>query len=284
MTGKDLLCGLSYVDEALLAEAGDAIFAEARGSKGVRRGFFHNVRGWRMLGAAAVCVCLAAAAVTGLELLGGSAPAAPETAAVTVQMEEITVNQLTGEREDLRLVHLPNCQQIQWNESDIEAHFGRSLVPAYIPEGLQPSEQNGSATVWVGQDGQLADDRVRVDYYHAYNEDGMPGWTEDAAGEKGFTLTACKEGMLRDFSWIGDEDDAEPSVIGGTEVVVGHRMMDYGPYDETTHEPAGYYDLYVVTFQMEDTSYELVSHQLPLEEVVKVAASFICGTDSVQLR
>lgn len=314
MTGKDLLAGLSYVDEALLAEAGEVIFAEERGSKGAealarsaeadrrqvsckecrgfapwhstaRRGFVGTSRGWRMLGVAAACFCLVIVAAAGMDFFDNGAPAGPEQTAVTIQMEDITVNQLTAEgSEDVRRWNLPNGREIQWTESDIEEHFGRSLTPAYVPEGLQPSARNGEASVWADKDGKLLYDMVSVDYYHAYNPDGMPAWTDGAAAEKGFTLTAAKDGIWRDFSWLSDEDEREASVIGGTEVVIGHRLMDYGPYDEKSHEPAGYYDLYVADFQLGDVSYEVVSHQLPLEEVVKIVTSFICETDDIELK
>ena len=59
--------------------------------------------------------------------------------------------------------------------------------------------------------------------------------------------------------------------------------MDYGPYDEETHEPAGCYDLYTADFQIDGTCYEVVSHQLPLEELVKIVASFIGETEHVVL-
>lgn len=319
MTGKDLLIGLGYVDEALLDEVRlDKIcldqscraglkkdsggFRQER--SGLRRdndGFrrdndslrrdrgIHDARKrrkgrpLRYLGTLAACLCLAAAVIAGTGAFDGKTPVPAEEKTVTVQMADVAVNQLEESLEGDRMFNMPNSTAVQWTESDIQEYFGRSLTPAYIPEGLQPSERNGTATVWENQDGELVWDTVRVDYYHAYNADGAPAWTEDAAAEKGFTLTAAKKGIYNDFSWLGPDDQRKITLIEGTDVVIGHRSMDYGPYDEETHEPAGCYDLYTADFQIDGTFYEVVSHQLPLEELVKIVASFIGETEHVVL-
>lgn len=334
MTGKDLLIGLGYVDEALLGEVlpgetrldeallGEARPEEARQNQSCRAGLKKDSGGFkrdndglrldnddlrrdsdglgqdrgihaarkrrqgrplRYLGTLAACLCLAAAVIAGTGAFDGKTPVPAEEKTVMVQMADVAVNQLEKSLEGDRMFNMPNSTAVQWTESDIQEYFGRSLTPAYIPEGLQPSKQNGMATVWENQDGELVWDAVRVDYYHAYNADGAPAWTEDAAAEKGFTLTAAKIGIYNDFSWLGPDDQRKITLIEGTDVVIGHRSMDYGPYDEETHEPAGCYDLYTADFQIDGTFYEVVSHQLPLEELVKIVASFIGETEHVVL-
>ena len=57
---------------------------------------------------------------------------------------------------------------------------------------------------------------------------------------------------------------------------IGYRAMPYGPYDSATHEPAGYYDMYVAQFALDGISFQLVAKEMALEDVVKVVASVIC--------
>lgn len=94
-------------------------------------------------------------------------------------------------------------------------------------------------------------------------------------------LKASKVGLLKDCCYVLPEDTLRTTEIGGTAVVFGHRSMPYGPYDPQTHEPSGYYDLYTAELQCGGTEYKIVAEQMPLEEVVKMVASVICGTENV---
>ena len=53
----------------------------------------------------------------------------------------------------------------------------------------------------------------------------------------------------------------------------------YGPYDPDTHEPSGYYDLYVAEFECHGIRYQVVTEQLKEQEIVKVVSSMIYGED-----
>ena len=183
MTGKDLLIGLGYVDEALLDEAllgevrlGEALLGEARpeearqnqscraglkkdsgGFRQERGGFRRDSDGLRRdrgihaarkrrqsrplryLGTLAACLCLAAAVIAGTGTFDGKTPVPAEEKTVTVQMADVAVNQLEKSLEGDRMFNMPNRTALQWPESDIQEYFGRSLTPAYIPGGLQPS-------------------------------------------------------------------------------------------------------------------------------------------------
>ncbi len=277
MNGKDLLTAMGYLEEERVAE----LFAWEHGH-GARK---DAVRNWpakpakylKGIGVLAACICIA---VTGVFLRGKESADLPETEAIRVQLSAIAVNEIDGLGGD-RKIHLPNnCVEEVWDGEDAAAYFERNLQPAYIPEGLKASPDNDRLTVFMlGEKPYL--DEVSLHFYHGFNADGMPMWTEDAAAEKGFTLTAWKRGLTRDYMWISEDDRLEVSIIGDTEVTFGYRAMEYGPYDEKTHEPAGTYDLYAATFTMDGVHYEIVSHQLPLSELVKVVTSFICQTDQV---
>lgn len=60
------------------------------------------------------------------------------------------------------------------------------------------------------------------------------------------------------------------------------RNSKYGPYDSETHAPAGYYDMYVISFSVDGTEYQFVFEQIELEEAIKVVASFITETDKIE--
>lgn len=269
MNGKDLLAGMSYMDEHTIAE-------ELSGhvpAKGVR------LRNLRRLGVLAACVCIA---VTGIFMYGKGNGPLQEKAQTRILLSEIDLNEFDRDSND-RKIHLPNnCVEETWNRQALADYFGRDLWPVYIPEGLTESPYNNQQTIFRLNENIYLDE-VYLDFYHGFNNDGMPMWTEDAAAEKGFTLTAWKKGLSRDYMWASEEDQLKTSVIGDTEVVFGYRKMEYGPYDEKSHAPAGAYDLYVATFMIDDVHYEFVSHQLPLDELVKVVTSFICQTEEVEV-
>ena len=69
------------------------------------------------------------------------------------------------------------------------------------------------------------------------------------------------------------------SDIDGTAVTFGYRSMPYGPYNPNTHEPSGYYDMYVAEFEYDGIKYQIVAEQMEAEEVVKVVSSIICGEE-----
>lgn len=168
-----------------------------------------------------------------------------------------------------------SCVDIVWEESDIVAYYGTNLVPSYLPADLQASESNNTQQVVLSKEGEVWEDTVWLNFYHDYFEDGSPRLTEDIPAPKGFHLNASKIGLLKEFNFVLSEEDAQISDIGGTPVIIGYQSKPYGPYTEDTHEPAGYYDFYVVQFTLNGVEYELVFEQIELEEVVKVVASVI---------
>ncbi|MCI9639518.1 MAG: hypothetical protein HFE72_05205 [Emergencia sp.] len=269
MNGKDLLTGLSYMHEDVISDIISEAYAPAHKRKARSRNFLKG------FGLAAACICIA---VTGV-FLHRQGLNAPATELVRVELSDIAVSELASFSADK--IHVPNnCVEEVWAKEEINAYFGRNLWPVYIPNGLGESPNNDKQSVLM-LDGKLYLDEISLDFYHSFYEDGMPMMTKGVNAERGFTLSAWKKGMSRDYMWISEEQQPKTSLIGNTEVTFGHREMEYGPYDENTHAPEGTYDLYVATFIIDDVHYEFVSHQLPLSELVKVITSFICETEQV---
>ncbi|MBD5525794.1 MAG: hypothetical protein HDR04_15520 [Lachnospiraceae bacterium] len=76
-------------------------------------------------------------------------------------------------------------------------------------------------------------------------------------------------------------NEAKTSDIEGITITFGQRSMPYGPYDPETHEPSGYYDVYVAQFEQVGIEYCIVAKQMEAEEVVKVVSSIICGGKAI---
>ena len=272
MNGKDLLLGMSYMDEQIVQDM--LVSKEKDGEKAEqprRRHLLQSVK-LRRVSVLAACALLA---IGGTFWLGDQHGKSEQSSLTTISMEDVAVNELSAYSSGKRLDHFPvDCREETWTQREMEQYFGRSLAPAYLPDGLQASPNNDEKIVYLrGETIYFAE--LTMDFYHAFDENGTPVFTERIAAEKGFTLTAWKQELTRDYSWATEEDGLKTTEIGGTSVTFGHRAMDYGPYDAKTHAPAGTYDLYVATFTLGDAHYEVVSHQLPLEEVVKIVESFI---------
>lgn len=274
--------GIGYIDEALIQEA------EAHRHSAAPA--------WQRWGAVAACavILFGAAAILprfshqGDVLNGGAASMSSEAGkdyATIIDMSRITVNKLTVQPQASRLWFDPEKHDdLDWKKDDILRYFGKELAPAYLPAGLTAAASNGNARAIAKKDGTIVYDTVWLQYYHDYYEDGSPKHTENIAAEKGFTLLASKLGRLSDCCYILPEDEVKVSEIGGTAVTIGYRKMDYGPYDPQTHEPAGWYNLYVISFCLDEIDYELTSHQMELEEVLKVTASILTGSSEVLIQ
>lgn len=202
-------------------------------------------------------------------------PTAPE---IHISMSNIVMNEIddfTGA--DYARYNPETDNKAVWGKEDIAAYYGTDLAPAYIPDGLFASPQNDTTTVYIRQDGTVVEDTVWLGYYHAYYEDGSPKLTADIAACHGFSVTASKLGIINDCVYLLPENEVKTSDIEGTEVTFGYRSMPYGPYDPETHEPAGYYDMYVAEFAQDGIEYWIVAEQMEAEEVVSVVSSIICG-------
>lgn len=168
---------------------------------------------------------------------------------------------------------------VVWDKDEVKNYYGKDLTPLYIPDGLVAASGNGTARVVLEKNGKVVKDTVTLSFYHDYYEDGSPKLTEDVAAVKGFSITASKIGLLSDCIYLLPENEAKTSDIDGTAVTFGYRSMPYGPYDPDTHEPSGYYDMYVVEFEYDGIEYQIVAEQMEAEEVVKVVSSIICGEE-----
>lgn len=310
MNGKDLLMAMGALEDCYVQEA------EEKYPKGMAR---MNRRRW---GAAAACLAALLCAVPLLLLQRqpqGTIPpseplgepvtdaAQPEeteqsgetgqpedtehpddsfvSAEIQVDMTAVYLNEISGIMDACRKIYDPSLYNtVAWGPEEIAAYYGKDMTPAYLPEGLKAASGNGYAFAVLAKDGEMVEDVLYYNFYHDYFEDGSPRLTENVTAPKGFTLTASKIGILKESFYMMQEDDIKISDICGYSVTIGYLPMSYGPYDPRTNEPSGYYELYTADFEADGIEYEFVSHQLPLEEVVKVIASVLSGREEISIK
>lgn len=199
-----------------------------------------------------------------------------------VSMDNISINEIAEPTDAARMWYDPELyDDIVWDKSDVSDYYGKDLTPAYIPDGLTAAPGNGTAAVIADKSGKIVLDTVWYNFFHDYYEDGSPKLTENVAAKKGFQITASKVGILNDCLYILPENEVKTSDIGGTVVTFGYRSMPNGPYDADTHEPSGYYDMYVAEFKLDGIEYQIIAEQMEAEEVVKVVSSIIYGEEVI---
>lgn len=307
MDGKDLLLAMGGIDSTLIAEAAQ------------KKTFRHRTRRsaqWIALAAGLTVVIAAAVSLPALlrppveqepesgivpaaegtsvsnessvaesteaDLLAGAAPQDSESSApIRINRSDIHLNGSEGV--GAMFYHPPELyDEIRWDDDDITRYFGRDLTPAYRPEGIASPSGNGSATIYRQKsDGVIAYDTVSEVY-------GQTNVEYTDSGEvilpEGFMITASRLGIMTDCIYVlPGEDEIRTSEIAGTVVTVGYREMPYGPYNPETHAPSGSYPLYVFQFAFDGVDYDITTHNLPLDEGVKIAASFITGSAEIEI-
>lgn len=205
----------------------------------------------------------------------------PATSEIHISLSNLHFNEIEGISDAARIWYDPALYDIDvaWDKDEVTDYYGKDLTPLYIPDGLVAASWNGTAKVILDKNGKVVDDTVWLNFYHDYYEDGSPKLTEDAAALKGFSIAVSKIGLLNDCCYILPENEVKTSDIDKTAVTFGYRSMPYGPYDSDTHDPSGYYDMYVAEFEYDGIEYQIVAEQMEAEEVVKVVSSIIYGEE-----
>ena len=206
----------------------------------------------------------------------------PATSEIHISMDNISFNEAGALTDAVRIWRDPELyEHIQWDKDAVIEYYGKDLTPAYIPDGLTAAIGNGTARVVADKSANIVEDTVWLGFYHDYYEDGSPKLTEGVTAHKGFSITVSKIGLLNDCFYILPENEVKTSDSDGTAVTFGYRSMPYGPYDPDTHEPSGYYDMYVAEFEYDGIEYQIVAEQMEAEGVVKVVSSIIYGEEVI---
>lgn len=213
-------------------------------------------------------------------------PAQPDV--LTVDMSKIFVNEMPdGPLSACRIAFDPELydEKVPWDAEDVARYYGRPLAPSYVPEGLTPNNPEDSALVVIRKaDGAVVWDTVYHGYYEIFGawEDGSPRTIDERCVSHGFTVAASRVG-LTDCCVYSYDEVIKQSDIAGVPVTIGYSSMSHGPYDPDTHEPAGYYDLYVAEFTLDGIQFKVTADEMELEDVVKIVASVICPDREIAL-
>lgn len=206
----------------------------------------------------------------------------PTTSEIHVSMDNISFNEVEALMDAAPLWRDPELyDSIWWDKNAVIDYYGKDLTPVYIPDGLTAAIGNGTAKVVADKSGNIVEDTTWLGFYHDYHENGHPKLTEGVTAYKGFSITVSKIGLLHDCLYLLPENEVKTSDINGTAVTFGYRPMPYGPYNPDTHDPAGYYDMYVAGFEYDGIEYEILAEQMEAEEVVKVVSSIIYGEEVI---
>ncbi len=271
MDGKDLMCGMGFVDDKFVEEA--EFMTRIKPAS----------RPWKYWLATAACFVFVFSMAKLIPDISDtpetpseyepvlppqldSAPYCPEI--YQIDMSRIFVNDILGISERSSGYDPESNDIVTWTMEEIIAYYGKNPVPAYIPDILTASPQNESATVLIDKSGAVVDDLVYFDFYHAYDDNGNPLLDVGNGAETGFSLAVSKTGATGNCIY-SDTKNLETSYIGDTAVIWGSMGTSYGQY--------------TAEFQCAGIHYFLTARQMQLEEVVKVVASVIFESENISI-
>lgn len=207
----------------------------------------------------------------------------PTPQKVTIQWDFVAVNESESLGMDAALRYYdPNLyDQEAWGEEEVISYYGWNLAPAYIPEGLTGGGQGVSAGIYREKaTGDLVQEQAGRGFWADFWEDGSPKSDDDLYIPRGFTIRASKKGILHCGLLL--TDDERVTDFDTVPVTLSHCSMKHGPFDPTqkapdglSNMPAGYYDIYTASFELDGVQYEVEAQRLELEEVIKLVASIV---------
>ena len=271
MNGKDLMVGMSFVDEKFIQEAETKQIKKSRP-------FFVS----KYISIAACFVILIGTAIGIASLKETALPVTQPPGSIEMVPEESDAFLL-----DMDLIHNntidgiggndvgydPDVYDVRgWNAADISAHYGKDLQPAYVPPGLTASSYNEHAEPVYTKDGTVVSDLVTLEFYTGYYEDGSPELFKETGYVKGISIQAVKVGELATCLYLEPEANRQTTDISGTDVTFGvQHISEDAP------------DLYTAEFQSDGIRYKVVSWQMQQEEIIKVVASIIRGDANISI-
>ena len=194
---------------------------------------------------------------------------------VTVEWDKIAVNEVDQMGTSAApLFYDPALYDEEaWGEAEIKDYYGWLLTPGYIPKGLTGEAGTLSgAVIRSRESGELVRDQMGRGFWSGYYEDGSPRSGDEIPVPTGFTVAASKLGLLR--CGILPPEETKTTNFGRVPVTIIHCALPYGSngLDQT---PAGCYDAYQATFELDGVEYEVFAQRLELEEVIQIVASVI---------
>lgn len=199
---------------------------------------------------------------------------------ISISLQDVPVNAISGApQSDLSYVALLEEQRTTWTKEQVEDYYGLNFDTLAVPEGMKAeTDLSQGMSVWVNDDGSMRFDGLRLNFVEDPPREEYPEGTE-----KSLTLSASKIGLLNLSDSLYLTDTVKTWRFQGVEITIGRCRMDYGPYDETTHQPAGTYALYTAEFEFNGAQYRLVGQRMTRREMVTAVATLLSQGEEVEI-
>ena len=200
---------------------------------------------------------------------------------IQISLSDVPVNVISGlpqeEMTDMSYVALMSEDQITWSQEQVESYYGLDFDTLSVPEDLEAvTDLSQGMAVWENEDGTMRFDGLLLSYQSTGQDD--PEGTQ-----RSLSLHGSKIGLLGLSDSLYLTEEVKTWNFQGTEITLGYCQMDYGPYDETTHTPAGSYPVYTAEFTYNGAQFRLVGQRLTRREMVTAIATLLSQGEEVEI-
>ena len=200
---------------------------------------------------------------------------------IQINLSDIPVNVISGlpegEMTDMSYVALMSEDQITWSQEQVESYYGLDFDTLSVPEDLEAvTDLSQGMAVWENEDGTMRFDGLLLSYQSTGQDD--PEGTQ-----RSLSLHGSKIGLLALSDSLYLTEEVKTWNFQGVEITLGYCQMDYGPYDETTHAPAGSYPVYTAEFTYNGAQFRLVGQRLTRREMVTAIATLLSQGEEVEV-
>lgn len=200
---------------------------------------------------------------------------------IQISLSDIPVNVISGlpegEMTDMSYVALMSEDQITWSQEQVESYYGLDFDTLSVPEDLEAvADLSQGMAVWENEDGTMRFDGLLLSYQSTGQDD--PEGTQ-----RSLSLHGSKIGLLALSDSLYLTEEVKTWNFQGVEITLGYCQMDYGPYDETTHAPAGTYPVYTAEFTYNGAQFRLVGQRLTRREMVTAIATLLSQGEEVEV-
>ena len=200
---------------------------------------------------------------------------------IQINLSDVPVNIISGlpegEMTDMSYVALMSEDQITWSQEQVESYYGLDFDTLSVPEDLEAvADLSQGMAVWENEDGTMRFDGLLLSYQSTGQED--PEGTQ-----RSLSLHGSKIGLLALSDSLYLTEEVKTWNFQGVEITLGYCQMDYGPYDETTHAPAGSYPVYTAEFTYNGAQFRLVGQRLTRREMVTAIATLLSQGEEVEV-
>lgn len=200
---------------------------------------------------------------------------------IQISLSDVPVNIISGlpegEMTDMSYVALMSEDQITWSQEQVESYYGLDFDTLSVPEDLEAvADLSQGMAVWENEDGTMRFDGLLLSYQSTGQDD--PEGTQ-----RSLSLHGSKIGLLALSDSLYLTEEVKTWNFQGVEITLGYCQMDYGPYDETTHAPAGTYPVYTAEFTYNGAQFRLVGQRLTRREMVTAIATLLSQGEEVEI-